>query len=113
MPAKVDKLLVCGEHLSAVIFMSTTGVLDCKVVKQSINGILYDIVQHILLPQLMPYNGSNPLSIVVMDNTSIHHSDGVYDVISDSGALWVPCSHLSTVTRSSISSSAWSRLLVG
>ena len=27
--------------------------------------------------------------IVVMDNASIHHSDGVYDVISDSGALLI------------------------
>jgi len=27
MPAKVDKLLVHGEHLSVVVFMSTRGVL--------------------------------------------------------------------------------------
>ena len=37
MPAKANKLLVRGEHLAAVAFMSTTGVLDCKITHQTIN----------------------------------------------------------------------------
>ena len=72
------RLLVRGEHLSAVVLMSTIGVLDCKVINQSVNGdLFYDIIQRTLLPHLMPYNGSNPHSIIVMDNASIHHSDGI------------------------------------
>ena len=38
MPAKTNRLLVRGEHLSAVAFMSTRGVLDCKITHQTING---------------------------------------------------------------------------
>ena len=38
-------------------------------------------VQDSLLPVLMPLNGSNPRSVVVIDNTSIHHVDEIYDLI--------------------------------
>ena len=37
----------------------------------------------------MPYNGSNPHSLVVMDNASIHHSDGIQDLICGTGALLI------------------------
>ena len=30
-----------------------------------------------LLPVLMPFNGTNPRSIVIMDNASIHHVDEI------------------------------------
>ena len=84
------RLLVRGEHLSAVVLMSTIGVLDCKVINQSANGdLFYDIIQCTLLPHLMPYNGSNPHSIVVMDNASIYHSDGIQDLICGTGVLLI------------------------
>ena len=88
MPAKANKLLVRGEHLVAVAFMSTTGVLDCKITHQTINGdLFYNIVQGTLLPHLMPYDGFNPHSIIVMDNPSIHHCQGISDMINGVGAL--------------------------
>ena len=34
-----------------------------------------------LLPHLMPFNGVNPRSVVIMDNASIHHVDAVTDLI--------------------------------
>ena len=34
-----------------------------------------------LIPVLNPFNGSNPLSVVIMDNASIHHVDEVTDLI--------------------------------
>ena len=36
---------------------------------------------------LMPFNGSNPGSIVVIDNASIHYSDKVIQLVSGVGAL--------------------------
>ena len=87
-PAKAHRLLVRGEHLSAVAFMSTRGVLDCNVVHGSVNGTqFYKILQKALLPHLMPYNGTNPHGIVVMDNASIHHIQGVQELINEVGAL--------------------------
>lgn len=40
-----------------------------------------------MLPVLMPFNGSNPRSIVVIDNASIHHIDEVVQLVSSVGAL--------------------------
>ena len=87
-PAKAHRLLVRGEHISAIAFMSTRGVLDCNVVHGSVNGEqFYKIIQKTLLPHLMPFNGTNPHSIVVMDNASIHHVEGVKEMINEVGAL--------------------------
>ena len=35
----------------------------------------------------MPFNGINSNSIVIMDNASIHHVDGIVDMVSEVGAL--------------------------
>ena len=42
--------------------------------------------QH-LLPNLMPFDGYNPHSIVIMDNCSIHHVPGIKEMIEETGAL--------------------------
>ena len=49
--------------------------------------ILSDFVQTHLLPHLMPFDGRNPHSVVVMDNCSIHHVQEVVTSILDVGAL--------------------------
>ncbi len=86
-PAQSHRLLVRGDHLSSVAFMSTRGVLDCKVVHGSADGDkFYEIVRETLLPHLMPFNGSNPHSVMVMD-ASIHHVEGIREMINSVGAL--------------------------
>ena len=40
-----------------------------------------------LLPHLMPFNGTNPNSIVVMDNCAIHHVYEIVELIKSVGAL--------------------------
>ena len=47
----------------------------------------YSFVQTHLITQLMPYNGINPHSVVIMDNCSIHHVPEVVKSIQDVGAL--------------------------
>ena len=49
--------------------------------------VFYDFVQSSLLPHLMPYNGVNPNSVVIMDNCSIHHVHDVTRLINSVGAL--------------------------
>ena len=64
------------------------GMLDCKTVKHSVNGeTFYDFIQTALLPHLMTFNGTNPHSVVIMDNCSIHHVDAVVQMIHEVGAL--------------------------
>ena len=74
--------------LSAVAIMSTVGVLDCQLVYGAVDGsVLYRFVQNHILPHLMPFDGTNPHSIVVLDNASVHHVDGIADLIQGVGAL--------------------------
>ena len=74
--------------MSAIAFLSVHGILDCKMVTGSVDGeLFYDFIQASLLPHLMPFNGRNPHSVVVMDNCSIHHVDETVKMIPEVGAL--------------------------
>ena len=82
------ELLVRGERISAIAFMSMNGMLDCKTVKHSVDGETFcQFMQTSLLPHLMNFNGSNPHSILVMDNCSIHHVAPVVEMVHEVGAL--------------------------
>ena len=50
-----------------------------------INNLFHDVLQSALLPLLMPFNGTgvNPRSIVILDNTLIHHVDGIVEMINE------------------------------
>ena len=87
-PLVHEKLLVRGKRVSAIGLMSMNGMLDCKVVTGTVNSeVFYNFVETALLPQLMPFNGSNPHSVVVMDNCSIHHVHRIVKMIHEVGAL--------------------------
>ena len=83
-----EKLLVRGKRVSAIAFMSVYGMLDCKTVTSTVNGEgFYNFVETALLPHLMPFNGTNPHSVVVMGNCAIHHVHGIVEMIHEVGAL--------------------------
>ena len=51
--------------------------LDLQIVRGSVNGdIFMDFVQRVLLPNLLPFNGTNPNSVVLLDNCSVRHCGG-------------------------------------
>ena len=88
MPLVSHQLLVRGERVSALAIISTNGLLDVKVVRGTTNGdTFYDFIQENLLPLLMPFNGENPHSVVIMDNCSIHHIDETVPMIQDVEAI--------------------------
>ena len=87
-PAVAQKLLVRGQHLSSIAIMSTAGLLDCVTVTGAVDGdTFYEFVHKHLLPRLKPFDGTSEQSIVVMDNVSIHHVDGIVDMIQEVGAM--------------------------
>ena len=86
-PMKVQKLLVRGEHISAIAAMSMKGIIALKVVYGGVDGdAFYDFACK-LIPHLMPYNGYNDHSVVILDNCSIHHVQEVDQVFKDTSAL--------------------------
>ena len=55
---------------------------DVYLAEGTMNGDRFaTFVRNCLLPVLMPFNGLNPRSVVIMDNASIHHIEEVTDLI--------------------------------
>ena len=64
--------------------MSTQGIHDICLIEGSVNGEVFEsFLRSHLLPILQPFNWVNPLSVVIMDNVSIHHVEGVRQLIED------------------------------
>ena len=54
--------------------MSLEGIHDVQLAEESVNGAKFkDFVTETLMPILNPCDDTNPWSIVIMDNCSIHH----------------------------------------
>ena len=87
-PIVSHQLLVRGDHLSGIAFISVNGLLDVKVVRGATNSdIFYSFVEERLLPCLLPFDGINPHSVVIMDNCSIHHVSEIVQMIEEVGSI--------------------------
>lgn len=87
-PLKAQKLLARGEHISCIVAMSTQGIVALDVARSSVDGdVFYNFVCTSLLKKLMPFNGINPNSVLILDNCSVHHVDEVHQALSDCGVL--------------------------
>ena len=87
-PLVSEKLLVRGKRMSAISSMSVHGILDCKTVTGSVDGaVFYDLVQTSLLHHLIPFDGHNLHSVVILDDCSIHHVEEIVHMIQEVGAL--------------------------
>ena len=83
-PPCSHSLLVRRERVSTIACMSVQGVLDVKIVKGTSNGdTFYEFLHSNLLPHLIPFDGSNPHSVVVLDNCSIHHITEVQHILQE------------------------------
>ena len=82
-------LILRGKRYSAIGILSTEGVEDVYITDGTVDGDKFlEFVRQNLLPLLMPFNGQNPNSIVILDNaSSIHHVDQVLELITSVGAL--------------------------
>ena len=69
--AITEKPLVKGKWHSAIAAMWIDGVSDVQITTESVNGETF--CEYRRLPQLLPYNGVNSRSVVILDNASIHH----------------------------------------
>lgn len=84
------RLLHRGTRISAIAAISTTGVVAVELMTGTVNGdIFFDFVRGNLIPEMLPFNGSNPASIAVLDNCSIHHIQPVVDLFRNAGILTI------------------------
>ena len=81
-PVCDQRLLVRGTRYSAIPILSLDGIHDVYLAEGTMNGDRFiHFLQVCLLPNLLPFNGVNPRSVVIMDNASIHHVEEVRDLI--------------------------------
>lgn len=82
IPPCDHRLLIRGTRYSAIPIVSVVGVHDVYIAEGNMNGERFaKFVQDSLLPVLMPFNGTNPRSVVIMDNASIHHVEEIANLI--------------------------------
>ena len=87
MPARVHQLQVGGRRLSAIPVLTTSAIEDVYVTSDSVDGTKFEeFLFQCLLPIILPFNGINHHSVIVMDNASIHHLERVQDLITGIGA---------------------------
>ena len=64
--------------------MSLEGINDVSLFVGTVNGERFEeFIRNCLMPILQPFNWINPHSVVIMGNASIHHMDGVVDLIEN------------------------------
>ena len=71
-PAKALCLIPRGKQLSVIAAMCCDGVLGCQILEGGVNSEAFQTFLDMqLASKLLPFNGTNPRSVVVMDNASI------------------------------------------
>ncbi len=87
-PAVYHRLLVRGKRVSAIAAISSDGLVDVELTTGSVNSDKFlDFVPGSLIPNVMPFDGCNSKSILILDNCSIHHVEAVTKVLHDAGIL--------------------------
>ena len=74
--------------MNAIAAISSVGVLATELTTGKVNGErFFDFARGCLLPKMLPYDGVNPRSIIIMDNCAIHHVDAVRELLQQVSIL--------------------------
>ena len=75
---------MCGVRYSAIGILTVEGIQDSYITSQNIDAEKFeDFVDKCQVPRLMPFNGTNPNSVVILDNASIHHVDHIVQKVME------------------------------
>ena len=81
--AATDTLFVQGRRYSTIAAMGLDCIVDVHITSWSVNNVFCEFIEKNLLPQLLPFNGINGRTVVVMDNASIHHTERATALIEE------------------------------
>ena len=72
--------------MSAIAAIATDGLVALQVCRETVNSDkFYDFIRGYLIPQMTPFDGISPRSIVIMDNCSIHHVSEIKTLLDSVG----------------------------
>ena len=82
------RILHRGQRISAVAARSSDGVIALEMDGGTCNGDKFvQFITGILIPEMYQFDGSNPRSVLVMDNCAIHHVSPALQVLTDAGIV--------------------------
>ena len=87
------RFLSRGRRTNAIAAMSQDGVIALELVSGSVNGdTFFNFVSSSLIPMMMPFNGVNSQSVLIMDNCSVHYVSEVKRLLQQAGivTLYLP-----------------------
>lgn len=68
--------------------MTLNGMLAVDTKIGTVDGhTFFDFIRGTVISNMMPFNETNPNSVVIMDNCSIHHNSEVKDLLCQAGIL--------------------------
>jgi len=74
--------------VSAIAAMSRDGIIALELCKESVNGdILLGFDRGSLIPNMQEYDGMASISIVIIDNLSVHHVSKVVQHFRQAGIV--------------------------
>lgn len=99
-----------GPRITAIPIICMEGMVEVGVYQGNVDGARFEeFVDQKLCPNLLPFNGVNPRSVVIMDNAAVHHTLAVVDRIHATGAMvvflppyspdFMPCEELFAQTK--------------
>ena len=68
-------------------------ILSVECTKGTVDGDKFsDYVRGSLIPNMLPFDGTNPRSVAILDNCSVHRVKSVVDLFKEAGilVLWLP-----------------------
>ena len=81
-------LLLRGKRYSVIAALSLHGIVDTYITSGTVSAADFqDFIDKSLLRHVMPYDGLNPNSVVMLDNASIHHVHWIVKTIESVGVL--------------------------
>ena len=87
-PIVLHKLALRGQCVSAIVAMTSAGILDYnKLSQDKVDSDEFKGFIEGLLPMLMNFNGRNPNSIVILDNCAIHHANDIAELLREAGVM--------------------------
>ena len=68
--------------------ISVEGNFGCHITEGGVDAeVFQQFLDQYLIPKLMPFNGTNPHSVVILDNAAIHHVESVVASLEGLGVL--------------------------
>ena len=78
------RLFCRGKKISAIAAMGIDGFVSTKCSTESVNE---EIFCNFIELYLLPHNGINPRSVILLDNATIHHTERAIKLIQSVGAI--------------------------